>query len=325
MQSAAGWDWVAPVSDRNTGLWDRVSLGLTFGEHSPSTTESDITRPDVKTGSYPCAAPRMILTNPAVFTEELLRDSNSSTDQPGSSGARLRAVVSVLNLANAAYACELEVQVSIRHESSELERDEAQPIITESSKIYSVPPIRAALGTETELSLDLFLAPKDLTLWWPHTFLGDDSDTTGPGLTRRPHLYTAIFSLRNPSAATLVYHSTSLAFGVRAVDSFYDETIQARAFTVNGKPLYIEGGNWITTDAMLRFATDRERYREEVALHVAMGLNLIRVWGGGITETRGFYDACDRAGIFVYQEFWMTGTLLVVYFLLCNFLMTPRD
>lgn len=44
-----------------------------------------------------------------------------------------------------------------------------------------------------------------------------------------------------------------------------------------------------------------------MALHRAAGLNLIRVWGGGITERRAFFEACDELGIFVMQEFWMTG------------------
>ena len=35
----------------------------------------------------------------------------------------------------------------------------------------------------------------------------------------------------------------------------------------------------------------------------AAGVNLLRVWGGGLREKRAFYDACDRAGILVWQEF----------------------
>ena len=29
--------------------------------------------------------------------------------------------------------------------------------------------------------------------------------------------------------------------------------------------------------------------------------------GGGVAESDLFYEACDRAGVLVYQEFWMTG------------------
>lgn len=32
------------------------------------------------------------------------------------------------------------------------------------------------------------------------------------------------------------------------------------------------------------------------------GLNLIRVWGGGLTERPEFYDACDELGVLVMQE-----------------------
>lgn len=32
------------------------------------------------------------------------------------------------------------------------------------------------------------------------------------------------------------------------------------------------------------------------------GLNIIRVWGGGIAERQQFYDACDELGVLVHQE-----------------------
>lgn len=56
---------------------------------------------------------------------------------------------------------------------------------------------------------------------------------------------------------------------------------------------------------MLRLS--RERYDAEVRLHRDMNLNLIRVWGGGITERPEFYEACDRYGLLVFQDFWMSG------------------
>jgi len=50
-----------------------------------------------------------------------------------------------------------------------------------------------------------------------------------------------------------------------------------------------------------------ERYKSEVELHKHAGMNLIRVWGGGLTERPEFYQACDEAGVMVMQEFWMSG------------------
>jgi hypothetical protein len=38
-----------------------------------------------------------------------------------------------------------------------------------------------------------------------------------------------------------------------------------------------------------------------------MNMNMIRVWGGSIMERPEFYDACDRYGILVWQDLWITG------------------
>ena len=40
---------------------------------------------------------------------------------------------------------------------------------------------------------------------------------------------------------------------------------------------------------------------------VQMGLNMIRLWGGAGVTRKAFYDACDEAGILVWQEFCITG------------------
>ena len=38
-----------------------------------------------------------------------------------------------------------------------------------------------------------------------------------------------------------------------------------------------------------------------------MNMNMIRVWGGSIMERPEFYEACDRYGILVWQDLWITG------------------
>jgi beta-galactosidase/beta-glucuronidase len=74
---------------------------------------------------------------------------------------------------------------------------------------------------------------------------------------------------------------------------------------VNGQKIFVKGGNWIISDEMLRF-TDA-RYDAEIRFHRDMKLNLIRVWGGAITERPEFYDACDKYGLLVMQDFWNSG------------------
>lgn len=56
---------------------------------------------------------------------------------------------------------------------------------------------------------------------------------------------------------------------------------------------------------MLRFS--KARYDAEIRFHRDMNLNLIRIWGGALPERPEFYEACDRYGMLVIQDFWMSG------------------
>ncbi len=130
-------------------------------------------------------------------------------------------------------------------------------------------------------------------LWWPHT-LGD------------PYLHNASFDFILDDESLSVSDSVDFKVGIRTFHTSIDEDLGGRSFSINGVRTFLQGGNWITPDAMLTLNSN-ERYFQEVLLHQRAGLNLIRVWGGGLTERPAFYDACDELGMLVMQEFWMSG------------------
>ncbi len=72
--------------------------------------------------------------------------------------------------------------------------------------------------------------------------------------------------------------------------------------SVNDKPIYIRGANWIPDDAFVTRLTP-ETCRTSIQDAVDAGMNLLRVWGGGIYESEAFYDVCDELGILVWQDF----------------------
>ena len=93
-------------------------------------------------------------------------------------------------------------------------------------------------------------------------------------------------------------------FGIRDVRCNRDTPDKSRQFIVNGRRLFLHGSNWVP-EAMCRGS--RERTAAELRYTRQSGVNFLRQWGGGITESDEFYDLCDEYGILVWTEFWLTG------------------
>lgn len=73
-------------------------------------------------------------------------------------------------------------------------------------------------------------------------------------------------------------------------------------FIVNGVPIFAKGTNWIPADSFITRTTsaDIDFYVKSAS---RANMNMLRVWGGGMYESEAFYDACDRYGILVWQDF----------------------
>ncbi len=74
------------------------------------------------------------------------------------------------------------------------------------------------------------------------------------------------------------------------------------ALQVNGQNVFCKGGNWVPADA-IPARISRDKYERLIADAAEAHMTMLRVWGGGIYESDHFYNACDRLGILVWQDF----------------------
>ena len=141
---------------------------------------------------------------------------------------------------------------------------------------------------------DLEIAVQEPRLWWP------------VGLGEQP-LYEAEIKLVR-DGRTL--DRLTVPFGIRTVErragKMQRTSYEAKewVFHVNGKPLFVKGVNWMPIDALANVSADE--YAWQLGMARDAGVQMLRVWGGGIMETDAFYEQCDRLGIMVWQEFPLT-------------------
>ncbi|MEU4836190.1 glycoside hydrolase family 2 protein [Streptosporangium sp. NPDC023615] len=126
--------------------------------------------------------------------------------------------------------------------------------------------------------------------WWPRGY-GDQP------------LYTCRVTLADAgTGAELDRWERRIGFRAVALEYAPDEHGTSFTFVVNGEPVFARGVNWIPDDALPVRVTP-ERYRHRLTQAADAGVNLVRVWGGGIYEDHAFYEVCDELGLLVWQDF----------------------
>jgi len=237
MQFTAGWDWICPVRDRNTGIWDQVALEITG--------TADLRNPFVEMRVPGVRVPGE--KQQAAFVRPSAELVNATTT----------AVQGV-------FSATIEGQ-------------------TKSVKVTLNP------GETKTTALPEFKI-ENPRLWWPN------------GMGDQP-MYKVKFDFVIQSGVN--FDSEEVSVGIRETGNYWDENIKSKVFSVNGQKVFIKGGNWIASDMLMRLTA--ERYEAEVRMHAGMNMNMIRVWGGGLTERPEFYTACDKYGILVWQDLWISG------------------
>ena len=141
----------------------------------------------------------------------------------------------------------------------------------------------------TEKFVSLHMEVENPKLWWPNGYGDQPLYKLDAKLLKGETIcdtYTAFAGIRNLSYS----HNEN----ARGALSYIIE--------INARKIYIKGFNISPLDHLIG-SVDYEKYERLIKKVKAANANLIRVWGGGITEQSDFYDLCDRAGILVWQEF----------------------
>lgn len=124
-------------------------------------------------------------------------------------------------------------------------------------------------------------------LWWP-TGYGD------------PYLHEAELNFAPQSGkAGQPLHFKA---GLRQMTSTDDN--HTLKLYINGRRFIARGGNWGFAESMLRYRA--REYDAALRYHREMNFNMVRNWVGQIGED-AFYEACDRHGIVVWQDFWLAN------------------
>jgi beta-mannosidase len=134
--------------------------------------------------------------------------------------------------------------------------------------------------------------------WWPH----DRGEQVLHELDVQVSALPSEASTRTSSSGVLDRWSRRIGFRTVSIDTTPDQTGSAFTVVVNGQPVFVRGADWIPDDCFPSRVTS-PRYRQRIDQAVGAGINFLRVWGGGIYEDDAFYQACDEAGVLVWQDF----------------------
>ncbi|MFT5424631.1 MAG: beta-mannosidase [Phycisphaerales bacterium] len=125
--------------------------------------------------------------------------------------------------------------------------------------------------------------------WWPRAH-GDQP------------LYTLRVTLQDDEGRTIETATRRLGLRTVELDTSPDEIGSKFDLLINGERVFCTGANWIPDDLFPSRLTP-DRYRTRVQAAADCGMNMLRVWGGGIYEDEAFYNACDELGVLVWQDF----------------------
>ena len=153
-------------------------------------------------------------------------------------------------------------------------------------KIIYEQDFKAQIGRS---SLKCKLKIPNPKLWWPN------------GMGEQPLYQVTIRIISDKKECDI----REMNIGLRTVKinrTTNSENNERFCIQVNGQDVFCKGGNWIPADAIIA-RVNKKKYETLISEAKNTNINMLRVWGGGIYESSDFYNACDKAGILVWQDF----------------------
>ena len=168
--------------------------------------------------------------------------------------------------------------------SALLVNESSHPVETVWEGSFGEVPFREAVslsaGESQPVRTEILL--ENPHLWWPNGY-------------GEPYLYDVEMRAGNS-------HSVRFQSGVRQIT--YSASDGNLRIWINGRRLVGRGGNWGFSESNLRYK--KADYERAMALHRHENFNLVRNWVGMIGDDE-FYEAADRYGILVWQDFWLAN------------------
>lgn len=153
--------------------------------------------------------------------------------------------------------------------------------------------VQLAAGESRLVRLEPFTI-KHPRLWWP----------VGYG---SPELYDTkiAFELdgRKSKGKSRTSDEVHFKSGVRQM-TYATDSLGALNLYVNGRRFVGKGGNWGFSESNLNYR-GRE-YDIAVRYHADQNFTMIRNWVGQVGDEE-FYEACDRHGVMIWQDFWLAN------------------
>lgn len=142
------------------------------------------------------------------------------------------------------------------------------------------PGTKALIPGSTEMSIEEVAKDEWIVtggLWWPRGY-GDQT------------------------LHQVVTNDDQVSFGLRTVSlrRESDQYGESFEFLINDRAVWARGANWIPDDSFPCRAPEK---LDRVQRFADLNFNMLRVWGGGTYESDAFYEACDKLGVMVWQDF----------------------